>query len=483
MKHRYCLHAMMYIGLLLTTGCLNLGPEYSPPDLGFEYPGAYLHAAAVDTVEPGIEHWWRIFKDPELDAMVIEALQHNWDVKAAAARVLEARAQFVQVRAERFPEINASGSAERRRIPETGRVSASTVNAFQLATPASFEIDLWGRLEKATQAAWDDILRDEESRWALAQSVAAETVSLYLRLEAVERQLQIADQSILSFRRSLQFVQIRYNRGLTSALDVRQARRLLAQAEARVPELEQNLALLQLRLTRLLGRYPQTRPPRFQPEDYYQQLPPIPSGLPSELLLRRPDIRSAGARLTAANARIGVAKANRFPRIDLTGSFGWSSDELSGMLGHDNYFWRSTGGIFYPLFDAGRLKSAQRAAEARYAQVVADYANTVLEALREVEAALVTRRKQIERRQRVVTFLDEARATQRVAQNRYIRGLSSYLDVLEAQQTRFQAEENLVLVDLAILNNRVALHRALGGSWAEPGPVESQDFAPYYEFQ
>ena len=482
MKSHIYLRWMMSLWITLTAGCINLGPDYNRPDLGVQLPTDYQNAAEEPDEVPAVERWWRIFNDPELDALVTEALQNNWDVKAAAARVLEARAQFVRVRADRFPEINASGSGERRRIPAAGRAPASTVNDFQLATPASFEIDLWGRLEKAAQAAWDDILREEESRWALTQSIAAETVSLYLQLETVERQLQIADQSIEAFRRSLQFVQIRYDRGLRSALDVRQARRLLAGAEARVPQLEQNLELLQLRLTKLLGRYPKTWPRRPQPENYYQKLPPVPPGLPSELLLRRPDIRAAEARLTAANARIGVAKANRFPRIDLTGSFGWRSDELGSLLGHDNYFWRSAGGIFYPLFDAGRLKAAQRAAEARYGQVVADYSDTVLEAFREVEAALVTGRKQIERRQRVLNFLNEARATQRVAQNRYIRGLSGYLDVLDAQQARFQAEENLVLVDLAIFNNRVALHRALGGSWAEPETVAPQDFQPYYKF-
>lgn len=482
MKSSCHLRAALLLWLGLVGGCINLGPEYKRPDLDITTPAAYQQATDEDTAAPDLDRWWRVFEDPELDSMVQEALQRNWDVKAAAARVLEARAQFIQVRADRFPQLGGSGSAERRRIPVTGRAPATTVNAYQLATPASFEIDLWGRLEKSAQAAWDDILRQEESRWALAQSVAAETVSIYLQLEAVERQLQIADQSIQAFRRSLEFVEIRYNRGLTSALDVRQARRLLARAEARVPQLEQNLGLLQLRLAKLLGRYPRTQAPRSQPEDYYRKLAPVPAGLPSELLQQRPDIRAAEARLTAANARIGVAKANRFPRIDLTGSFGWSSDELSSLLGHDNYFWRASGGILYPLFDAGRLKAAQRAAEARYEQIVAEYADTVLEAFREVEAALVTRRKQIEQRQLVLNFLNEARATQRVAQNRYIRGLSSYLDVLDAQQTRFVAEEDLVLVDLAILNNRVALHRALGGGWADPQPTEDQDFRPYYKF-
>ena len=221
MKFYIYLRWMMGLWITLAAGCINLGPDYSRPDLGVQLPTDYQNAAEEPDAVPYIEHWWRIFQDPDLDALVTEALQNNWNVKAAAARVLEARAQFVRVRADRFPEINASGSGERRRIPAGSLASASTVNEFQLATPASFEIDLWGRLEKATQAAWDDILREEESRWALAQSIAAETVSLYLQMETVERQLQIADQSIEAFRRSLQFVQIRYDRGLRSALDVR----------------------------------------------------------------------------------------------------------------------------------------------------------------------------------------------------------------------------------------------------------------------
>ena len=468
--------------MTLLISCVDLGPEYRRPDLAFQFPPAYGHADGDTSGLPEIEPWWRVFNDPELDAFVAEALARNWDIKAAGARVLEARAQFVQARAEVFPTIDARTTAERRRIPAAGRVPATTVNSYQLAAPAGYEIDLWGRLAKAADAAWGDILREEDARWAVAQSVAAETVSLYLQLEAVERRLQIAGQSIQAFRRSLQFVEIRFNRGLVSALDVRQARRLLAGAEARVPELEQDLALLQLRLNKLMGRYPRTRPPRPQPVDYYQRLSPVPAGLPSELLLRRPDIRAAEARLMAANARVGAARANRFPRIDLTATFGWSSSELSNLLRHDSYFWSASGGILYPLFDAGRLKAAQRAAEARFGQAAADYADTVLESLREVEAALVTRRKQIERRRRVLKFLEESRATQRVAQNRYIRGLISYLDVLDAQQTRFQAEENLVLVDLAILSNRVALHRALGGGWAAPEPVRAQDFSPYFKF-
>jgi multidrug efflux system outer membrane protein len=309
----------------------------------------------------------------------------------------------------------------------------------------------------------------------VAQAVVAETITLYLEMEAVERRLQIAEQSIEAFRQSLQFVETRYRRGLTSVLDVRQARRVLAQAETVVPQLEQELGIIQQQLSVLLGHYPETHAPRRQPPDYYKQLPAVPPGLPSDLLWRRPDLRAAEAQLKALNELVGVAKAARLPTITLTGSYGWSSDDLNNLLRTENIVWNLTAGIVQPAFDAGRLKAGQRAAEARYQQGVAEYVKAVLNALADVERALLTRELQMDRRNRELNFLEEARATQRVAQNRYVRGLVIYLDVLNAQITRFQAEDSLVLVDLALLRNRVELYRALGGGWAEPKPVALKD--------
>ena len=194
----------------------------------------------------------------------------------------------------------------------------------------------------------------------------------------------------------------------------------------------------------------------------------VPQGLPSDLLLRRPDIRAAEANLMALNARVGVAKASRFPQITLTGSFGYSSSELDRLFRSESELWNLALGVVQPLFDAGKLKAGQKAAEARYEQGLAEYAKTILTAFSEVESALLTRKEQLERRDRIMNFLMEARATQKVAESRYERGLVDYLTVLDAQQTRFEAEEKLVLVDLAILSNRVTLHRALGGGWGDP---------------
>jgi multidrug efflux system outer membrane protein len=464
-------------------GCVNLGPDYSQPDLGIKTPDTYEWAPEDAPTLEVENRWWVVFGDRELNQLVDEVLKNNWDIKLAAARVLEARAQYIRVRADRFPSVNASGLRDRRQIDGGDFRDNFTVDTYELVAPASFEVDLWSRLAKASKAAWEDILQEEENRRTVAQSIVAETITLYLQMETFERRLQIAEQSIDAFRRSLQFVETRYKRGLVSALDVRQASRVLAGAEALVPQLEQDLGIIQQQLGVLLGRYPETQAPRRQPEDYYKRLEPVPPGLPSELLQRRPDIRAAEARLRSLNELVGVAKANRFPSISLTGSYGWTSDDLNNLLRSENVIWNWTVGIVQPVFDAGRLKAGQRAAEARYQQGVADYVQTVLDAFAEVESALLTRERQLERRERELRFLMEARETQRVAQNRYIRGLVQYLDVLDAQITRFQAEDSLVLVDLAILNNRVTLHRALGGGWAQPEPVATKDDGVFFNFE
>jgi len=263
-------------------------------------------------------------------------------------------------------------------------------------------------------------------------------------------------------------VERRYEGGLTSILDLRQARRILAQTESTLPSLRQELGIRQQKLAVLSGQYPETRSARTQPEDYFKLPSPIPPGLPSDLLLRRPDIRAAEANLRALNAKIGVAKGNRFPKITLTGNFGYSSGELDQLFMPGSSLWNIAFGVLQPIFDAGRLKAGQRAAEAQFQQGLADYARTVLTAFSEVESALLTREEQLEKRGKMLTFLAEARGTQKVAENRYDRGLVGYLTVLDAQQARFQAEESLVLVELTILSNRVTLHRALGGGWGDP---------------
>lgn len=484
MKHWICLFSFTLILFAGLTGCINLGPDYQRPDLDIEIPESYQNDPSEQAVNPVIvDRWWQDFGDAELNALVEEVLKRNWDLKQAVARILEARAQYVQVSADRWPQVGFDYDWDKRRFGGVNVGHGETITTHQLTFPALFEIDLWSRLAKVSRAAWDDILVNEENRRTVAQTLVAESINLYLQIEAVERRLQIADQSIEAFKRSLQFVETRYRRGLISVLDVRQARRILAGAETRVPELQQQLGISQQQLSVLLGRYPKTQPARPQPEDYYRRPDPVPAGLPSTLLLRRPDIRAAEARLEALTQRIGSAKAARFPAITLTGSYGWNADGKDRLFNTDSVIWNFSRGVVQPLMDAGRLKARQRGVEAQYQQAVSDYADTVLNAFAEVEGALLIRKKQLERRQRELKFLEEARATQRVAQSRYLRGLVQYLDVLDAQQTRFTAEDNLALVDLNILTNRVNLHRALGGSWAAPEPIVVKRDGPFFEFK
>lgn len=470
---------------------MKMGPDFHQPDTGIQVPDTYEQASKESGKSPFEDKWWHVFGDTDLNLLVEEALKNNLDIKKAAARILEVRTRVIQSRADRLPKLDFQMQAQRRRAtvdittPLATRQERVNIDSHNLSLPASFELDLWGRLARNEEAAWADLLEAEENRRTLAQTVVAETISLYLQMESLERRIQITEDSIDKFRRSANFIEGRYERGLTTILDLRQARRTLKQAEPLLPPLRQDLGIVQQRLAVLLGRYPETKPTRFQPEDYFKLLAPVPPGLPSELLTRRPDIRTAEARVRALNARVGAAKASRFPRITLTGSYGYSSGELNELFEPSSELWSLAAGLVQPVFNAGRLKAGQEAAEARYAQGVIEYAKTVLTAFAEVEGALLSRREQLERREKVLAFLSEARATQKVAENRYVKGLADYLTVLVAQQTSLTAETNLVLVDLAILTNRVTLHRALGGGWAKPAPagpdinkITIQDYLP-----
>ena len=475
----YTVIIILFVGLS-AFGCMKMGPDFKTPELQVQEPEAFQNAPYKSDSSEAQDRWWEVFGDSELDRLVENVLEHNLDIQAASAGVLAMKYQVVQTRAARFPAIGLQGEVQRQHTPETrvapGVTTGGEKDAYSLSIPASFELDLWGKLARGEEAARAELLKAEENRRTLAQSLVSEAISLYLKVESLERRIQINKTSLISYREAVSFVEARYKRGLISILDLRQARRTLAQAMSLLPQFRQELGITQHALAILMGKYPKTEPPREQPEEYYKHLEPVPPGLPSELLLRRPDIRAAVAGMESVNAQVGAAKASRFPSISLTGNYGYSSPELGNLFfGPEGLVWNIAGGIFQPLFDAGRLKAAQRGMEAQYQQSVAQYTKTVLIAFSEVENALLTRKEQLERRKEVLGFLVEARATQRVAEARYLRGLVDYLTVLNAQQTRFKAEDDLVLVDLAIFGNRVSLHRALGGGWAELPPVEGKE--------
>ena len=460
--------------LALGAGCLKVGPDYSRPELAAPARAAYQHAEPLRGQHRPLDQWWREFGDPRLDAMVAEALEHNLDLKRAAAKVLEFRSLFVEAKAPQYPSLGLEGQAGRSQtaisnpdLPAILQQNRRT-EQYNLSLAASYELDLWGRLARLEEAARADLLSVEENQRTVAQTIVAGVVSSYLAVEALERRLAVSGKSLAAYQRSLDLVESRYRRGLVSLLDYRQARRALANAKAEVPRLRLELGREQQKLMVLLGRYPKTEPARLQDDDYFPRLQPVPAGLPSELLLRRPDLRAAEARLMALSARIGVAKAARFPAIRLTGAFGYSRVELDTLFSPASELWNLAAGLTAPIFRGGELLARQRAAEARYQQGLADYAKAVLNAFREVEEALLARQELLKQRKLLKEALAEARATQRTAERRYRRGLIDYLRVLEAMHTRYQMEDALVLVELSILTNRVTLHRALGGGWDLP---------------
>jgi multidrug efflux system outer membrane protein len=462
------------IAALSITGCgigFRVGPDYERPVDELAVADSFAQAE-IDTGLARIDvRWWMVFGDPELDSLVEAAIANNLDIRRASYVVLELEARNAQARAGRLPSINLSGQYQKQETPEVspvpGMSTGGSTESWNASIAASHELDLWGRMSRAHEAARGDLFQSIENRRTIMQSVISETATLYLQMESLERRIDILERTIASLEKSVRTVEGRYRRGLTSVLALKQAQRALASAGSRMPDLRQELGTTQQRLSILLGRYPETRPPRSQPEDYFKRLEPVPAGLPGDLLEKRPDIRAAEARLRALNARYGVATANLFPRITLTGNYGYTSDELENLFTPDNILWNFVAGLTQPLFNSGRLLAERKAAEAQYRQGVIDYAETVLTAFAEVERALLTRREQLRKRDYTIDYLEKARAAQEIAERRYERGLVDYLNVLDAVQARYNAEESLVLVDLAIFTNRVTLHRALGGNWID----------------
>lgn len=471
MRLAHCQIITVLAIFLVPMGCIKMGPDFQTPQLGIHEPETYQYADSGEKPSQTEGAWWHVFNNTEITQLADDVIKYNLDIRKAAARVLEVQSQLVGTRADRFPSLGFNAEAKKQKRPIIGIIPGDSFTVrsetHTLSLPASFELDLWGRLARAEEAARADLLQAEENHLTIVHSVVAEAVALYLQMESYERRIQITEDTIENFQRNLALVKSRYERGLSSILDLKQAGRILAQAETALPPLRQELGITQQNMAVLMGTYPKTRPPRTQPEDYFKHLDPVPPGLTSELLLTRPDIKAAEAGLKSLNARIGVAKASRFPRITLTGNFGYTSADLNRLLNRESELWSLAAGVTQPLFDAGKLKAGQKAAEARYQQGLAEYAKIVLTAFSEVERALLTRQEQLERRDSVLNFLAQARAVQNVAEARYVRGLTDYLTVLDSQQARFQAEQDLVTVDLVLLTNRVSLHRTLATGWTD----------------
>lgn len=442
-----------------------LGPDYSRPEI----PTAESFRMAEEGRDlPSLANvpWWELYKDEELQKLIRIALDENKDLKRAVATVEEYEARALVAKTDYAPQMNVTVNA-----PAFGSTKnfqfRGFPNVFNYYTQGNlaWEIDIWGRIRRSNEAALGDLLAREENRRALILQVVGGVAQAYFDLRQFDMQLEIAKRTLQAWEESVKISQARLRQGLINKLDVDQFEAERQNAAARIAELKRQIAQKENELSVLLGRNPsQISRGRSLTE---QVMPPVvPAGLPSDLLQRRPDIVQVEQQLAAATARIGQAKADRFPKLSITGILGVASPQLSKLIANDTYFGVAGSSLTGPLFNAQILGFQQEAAEAQARQAIAQYEQAILVAFREVEDALVgvtTAREQAAAQEKQVNALQSAL---HLANLRYKGGLANYLDVLIAQRNLFDAELSLAATRRLHLVSVVQLYKALGGGWS-----------------
>jgi multidrug efflux system outer membrane protein len=451
---------------ILLGGCAA-GPDYERPEL--DVPENY-----IQPVEQGQSFantpWWEWFQDAQLQALIRIALEENQDLGIAAARIEEFRAVLGVTRADQFPsvDITATGAqTEGRDNVFPGNLpgfSDEKVENYRLSADVFFELDLFGRLRRSTEAARAQLLATEEAQRSITISLVASVASTYMLLRDLDAQLEIARRTQLTRTDSLSIIQARFDKGTVPKLDVNQAEIELAVADAAIAVAQRAVAQTENALSVLLGRNPG---PVLRGLPLQQQVmpPDIPAGLPSELLQRRPDVLSSEALLAAQTARIGVAQAARWPSLSLTGALGFESADLSTLTDSGSDFWSAGVGIFAPVFNAGRNKSRVEIEKARTEQALLSYEQTVQRAFREVEDALVAVRTYREEHQARRRQVAAARSAATLSRARYDGGVTSYLEVLDTERSLFSAELTESQTLRLYINAIIELYKALGGGW------------------
>ena len=457
---------------LALAGCMTVGPDYQRPaiDTPERWPGE-------TTAYPLANGWWTAYGDPTIDKMVEEALLHNLDLRTAVARVAEARAALGGAQADRYPGVTAEAAGARTRLSEK---SVSGVppgvdpefSTYRGTVAASWEIDFWGRYRRATEAARAELFSAEYNREAVRLALITDVVRGYFNLRALDAQVEVTRRTIASRQASTELQRLRFQSGVASELDLRQVEAQTAQAQALLPSLERDLAHQETALAVLLGRSPReivSRPvDRGTAVEALTVPPALPAGLPSDLLERRPDLRRAEPTLVSANARIGQAKAAYFPSISLTGYLGGESTSLGDLFSAPARIWQFSLGAAQTVFDAGRTRSQVEAAQAREQQALAQYQLSVQNAFRETLDALVAQRRARETFDAERTRVQALNSALKLAQLRYDNGVSSLLDVLDAERGLLEAELNRIAAQRAQLAATADLVLALGGGWQAP---------------
>jgi multidrug efflux system outer membrane protein len=450
----------------LLGGCA-IGPDYKRPAVA--QPPNFRGQAIAEATSLADAPWWETFQDPILKSLIQDALRANYDAGIAAARVQEARANLRMARSDLFPSLDYNARAGRARLPLGGLnlpdgTDHRTDDFFIGSMSASWELDIWGRVRRSNEAARATLLATEEARRAVWLTLVSDVAQAYFDLLALDVRLAIARSSVNAYQGTYDLFVDRLNLGVASKLETSRAQGALGDARATIPQVESQIVARENQISVLLGRAPG---PIARGKPMYEQpvVPIVPAGLPSTLLERRPDLRQAEQLLVAANARIGVAKAEFFPKFSLTALFGAATPELSAFTGGGATVWAVSGMISGPLFNMGRTLGLYRAAIAQQEQARLRYEQTVLIALREVSDSLTALQKLSEAetgQDLAVKGLEEAVEH---ADARYRQGLASYYEVLEAQQQLYPAQNTLAQIRKSRLLAYTELYKALGGGW------------------
>jgi len=450
---------MKRLGVLavLAAGCMA-GPDYKRPAV--HAPPSYRGGAAPsDAASLADKDWAQVFPDPALSELIRAALAQNQDVLIAATRIEQAEAQLGIRRADQLPAVNLGLAAGRERIAATSLTPPITTSLFQGNVSASWELDFWGKFRRATQAARADLLAAEWNGRAVITSLIASLAGAYYQLLELDLQLEISKRTLTSRQESLQLTRLQESQGAVSLLDVRQAEQLVYNAAQTIIDIErrteQQENFISVLLARNPGPIPRGRKLTEQPHD-----PLVPAGLPSSLLQRRPDIQLQEARLVAANARIGVARAAFFPSISLTGGAGVQSAALTDLFKGPSGVWNFIGSLTQPIFAGGRLSSGVKLAEAQQKEALIVYQQTIQQAFREVSDALVAYRKNRQFREQQELLANSTRDALSLAEQRYRGGAASYLEVLDSNTRTFTAELGLAQAQLNELLALVQLYNS-----------------------
>lgn len=480
----------LLVGGLALAGC-SLTPSLPTPEAEQDLPEEFapapgdttLPAAAADTAAYDAKRWWTEYDDPALTALVDTALTANLDLASAEARVEELAAQFRIARAPLFPSATAEGQGNYQNQPANTGIGGAIgggqgpdrfeITDYQATLGLSYELDFWGRVRSQRKAALSQYFATAADLQTARLSVISQTISTYAQIASLQRQVRLGKRTLRLLEKREEVTAGRYARGLLPSFQLYTVRQNLQSAQADQPELENELYEAQSRLAILLGRFAGEQR-TLLPDSMAVPLDPgpIPAGLPSDLLMQRPDVRGAALRLEAARQDIGVARAEMLPSLSLTGQGGTQSSDLADLVDPGQAFTSFAAQLTAPLFQGGRLRANLSAAEARYEQQAAEYQQTVLTAFQEVKASLVAYEKQRQRYQEVQQQVETADDAYQAQRDRYERGVGDVLALLDAERTLVQAQTRLAGVQLAVVNARLALHRALGGPWTDAESAE-----------